>query len=523
MSVAKEWESHCGVKFHFVTEGNAMIRVGFDYVPGMMSSWAITGTDHIQMYDRQQEPTIHFAQWRRASNALKRSDVLRAFGQALGLELEFRHPKKHPSWITDDNGNINEAKIQEYWENELAGFITWEELRKVVLDPLASNALSTYQTKEYDPESVMNWPFYEMIADNIPPIQFEEDLKTEISALDKKFVKQLYGPMLDPYPAEECLNLIEFDFTGKDLEINIHTFQDNVIVIWDKDAKEYSRITPYDTILNYGPSVKHSFTESKQRRIVIAEFCGWEQEIPAESHAIKKFELLTHNEFTNLNIKPLNNDLEKILVFGSIPTNIFSEQLHFADLPSLKELYLFRLYDSRVTVENCTKLEIFANTTKVWRPGDPYSLQERSMENLSWPLYALSEHSLSDLYGQGITIRNCPAIKAISLDNTRIKRLTFTGMPNLEYVYLSSTEEYIVSGPAKNYGAYLQSMIQTLPKRPQSAPGTVLLRGVSTSLNPIGNPKYEPVKVRINNYSTVEDICRAQNWNIVWEYTKYYN
>lgn len=129
--VVKEWEKVAGVRFYFVKDNeNALIRIGFDYVPGMMSSWALTGTDHLQVYNQQTEPTVHFAQWRRASDELKRSDVLRAFGQVLGLELEFRHPNFTPGWITDENGNIDETSIRDYWESELGDYISWEELKK---------------------------------------------------------------------------------------------------------------------------------------------------------------------------------------------------------------------------------------------------------------------------------------------------------------------------------------------------------------------------------------------------------
>ena len=128
--VAKEWEKAAGVRFHFVgSDKPATVRIGFDYVPGMMSSWSLTGTDHMQVYGQQSEATMHFAQWRRAGDAQKRSDVLRAFGQVLGLELEFRHPMFHPAWITNADGSVNETAIREYWENELANYIAWDELK----------------------------------------------------------------------------------------------------------------------------------------------------------------------------------------------------------------------------------------------------------------------------------------------------------------------------------------------------------------------------------------------------------
>lgn len=78
--------------------------------------WALTGTDHLEVMDKQAEPTVHFAQWRRASDARKRSDVLRAFGQVLGLELEFRHPRFSPGWVTiEGTDQIDEEMIKEYW------------------------------------------------------------------------------------------------------------------------------------------------------------------------------------------------------------------------------------------------------------------------------------------------------------------------------------------------------------------------------------------------------------------------
>ena len=68
--VAKEWEKAAGVRFHFVgSDKPATVRIGFDYVPGMMSSWSLTGTDHMQVYGQQSEATMHFAQWRRAGDA----------------------------------------------------------------------------------------------------------------------------------------------------------------------------------------------------------------------------------------------------------------------------------------------------------------------------------------------------------------------------------------------------------------------------------------------------------------------
>lgn len=93
----------------------------------------------------------------------------------------------HPAWITNADGSVNETAIREYWENELANYIAWDELKKIVLDPLEDQAFFIHKTEYYDQWSVMNWPFYEMIARNIPPIEFDEDYITELSENDKSF------------------------------------------------------------------------------------------------------------------------------------------------------------------------------------------------------------------------------------------------------------------------------------------------------------------------------------------------
>lgn len=316
--VVREWEKAAGVRFNFVKDDqDALIRVGFDYIPGMMSSWAITGTDHLQLYDQQQEPTIHFARWRRSPDQLKYSDVLRAFGQALGLELEFRYPTFDPGWITDENGNVDEARIREYWERELKNYITWEELKKMVLDPLQDQPSLIYKTDSYDPESVMTWPLYEMIAKNIPLIELEDDYKTELSALDKKFIQEIYGSTLGEfYPEDRYLNLIEFDYTGTTPEFTLTTNK-NIAVIWDQDAEEATNYDlPTNVSTEYTFTATHTFAENKKHRIIIAEFLDWGQEIPTESTALTAFDLTHGVGAENFDIKLLNKALGAIRIMG---------------------------------------------------------------------------------------------------------------------------------------------------------------------------------------------------------------
>lgn len=537
--VVREWEKAAGVRFNFVKDDqDALIRVGFDYIPGMMSSWAITGTDHLQLYDQQQEPTIHFARWRRSPDQLKYSDVLRAFGQALGLELEFRHPTFDPGWITDENGNVDEARIREYWERELKNYITWEELKKMVLDPLQDQPSLIYKTDSYDPESVMTWPLYEMIAKNIPLIEFEDDYKTELSALDKKFIQEIYGPTLGEfYPEDRYLNLIEFDYTGTTPEFTLTTNK-NIAVIWDQDAEEATNYyLPTNVSTEYTFTATHTFAENKKHRIIIAEFLDWGQEIPTESTALTAFDLTHGVGAENFDIKLLNKALESIRIIGG--EGFISQEFNLPGYNNLRELYLVGTLDSRVTLENCENLEIFATSRSVYKPqtlkgpsgltvastpeaNGYYKVEgpvaEWANESISIPEgigKAEPTYSLSDLNGPGITIRNCGNLKEISLENTRVKNIDFSNLPHLEYIYLSSTQSYLVSGGSKdNNGEYLCAAFSTLENRKDLPSGVIVLRGITRGTNPAD---YMYVFLNLEKFIQIDNQFKSKNWTAVWD------
>lgn len=542
--VVKEWEKAAGVKFYFVKDNEkAMIRVGFDYVPGMVSSWAITGTDHLQLYSQQNEPTVHFAQWRRASDELKRSDVLRAFGQVLGLELEFRHPSFEPEWITDENGNVDETAIKDYWENELGDYMTWEELKKVVLDPLQDQTFLISKTDSYDAESVMTWPFYEMIAHNIPLIEFAADYKTELSVQDKEFIKELYGESLgDLPPYQRYLELIEFDYVGTTLKFSVTTTK-NLVVIWDEDAKNATNFDlPTDTTTVYTFTATHTFAESKKHRIIIAEILDRGVTHSNESTALTAFDLTTGVGADNFDIKLLNKALGYIRIQGG--EDFISQNFDFTNYNNLKELYLVEVLDSKVTLDGCENLEIFATSRFIYKPesvsgpqvttavGEPtdyiYEIVEGPIAEwpfddilfAKWPKCAEWSYSLSDLNGAGLTIRNCDKLKEISLEHTRIIDIDFSDLTQLEYVYLSSTQDYLVGGSRNetmNYsGEYLNTAFSTLPDKSDLPTGLIVLRGVTraTDIYPLNFVK---VGINVDQLEKINRQIEAKNWTVVWD------
>lgn len=279
----------------------------------------------------------------------------------------------HPAWITNADGSVNETAIREYWENELANYIAWDELKKIVLDPLEDQAFFIHKTEYYDQWSVMNWPFYEMIARNIPPIEFDEDYITELSENDKSFAQFLYGESFGGTPPDNLfVPLIEFECTGSSTRFSVTTTK-NLGVRWDGEvSKEY---TAYDlpdyTTSEHTFMINKTFDETKTRKIVIGEVLDYGEAKPDYSYALTRFDFKGANNAGAIDIKPVNHALSYIRIIGG--SDFISREFNFTGYEYLKELYLVRIGDSKVILDNCSNLETFATSKGIWKPGESYS------------------------------------------------------------------------------------------------------------------------------------------------------
>lgn len=535
--VAKEWEKAAGIRFIFVRDNEeAIIRVGFDYVRGMRTSWSYTGTDILDLLDKQDEPTIHFADWRRIPDAKKRSDVLRAFGQTLGLELEYRHPMLDPGWIRNEDGTVNEEEIRLYWEDELAEFISWEELKKMVLDPLSVNARFIAKTDYYDQESVMNWPFFDEIAHSQRPIERDLDYKTELSDNDKAFIKSLYGESFNGMP--DPLNyfpLIEFNHNGTNIKFDVATSK-RLVVIWDQDAKECSYVDlPTDTTTLYSSTVSHTFAESKKRKVIIGEMLEYGQEMPETSTALKKFLFTNAAGADSIRVKLYNLALDKISISGG--SGFTPQELTFASNEYIKELNLLYTLGSFVNVDNCKSLEVLTTTPSVYKPlipSGPVQYDGNFIEPIEhkWPYIPMGTYSLGNDEGKGFDVRNCEALTTICIDNTQIKEVLFGENKSLNYIYFSSFPGYLVGG-GNPKGQYLLDMVNKLPSRLRTTRGVVTLRGIGyyNSLNQkvvgaeedsfnkpiIFRQRYGKVTLDRATYVKINEVASSKNWLIYFD------
>lgn len=321
------------------------------------------------------------------------------------------------------------------------------------------------------------------------------------------------------YNASNYFNLIEFDYSGSQIEIDLKT-QDNIAVIWDWETKDISYInattsSPTDT------TISHTYGTTGSRRIIIAETISPGETKPTTSAALTRFELATGNNASNIDIKSINTALEYIRIIGG--ANFTGQPVSINGLNALKELYLFQLRNASVTVKNCSSLTTIGTSRYIWyhrNSGSPTPYSGSFQPYIvgggtspdEWPNVPETQMSLASL-----TISNCPEVAVLSLENVGILGLSFSGLNKLSYVYLSSRLGKIV-GSGTNYnmpqtnGAYLSSAIATLPNRSPLPEGKIVIRAVNTS-----NTAFIPVSISAAHKSSIQSNCTNKNWALVWD------
>jgi hypothetical protein len=307
-----EWEQYANIKFDFVTSGDAEVRLGFDWDGSKWITWSYTGTDCKYVKD-QNEATVNFAFWDTANEQDKKADVLRAFGQVLGLELEHRHLSFDAGWT---------SRIQQYWEGEIED-IPWSELKKYVFDPIDTRNLE--QTDEYDANSIMIWPFDRRYAANTA-----REYNYVLSDKDKEFIQYLY-------PGEVVEEDLLFSYKSYEMVTTyiILIGNGNVRIDWGDGNVEERLIQSYQMIF-------HSYSQTGTYTVKVygeddlltrfanfdPEYMAYEEYEPDWDDASRNMELLYAK-------KNLTN-ITSLMWNGKVSGN-----LDLAGYANLEALYLF--------------------------------------------------------------------------------------------------------------------------------------------------------------------------------------
>ncbi len=166
--IISRWFPHANLKFQFVTEGEAEVRISF---AGKRDGyWSYLGTDARAV--PQNKPTINFGEgWQ-----LNETIVLREFGHALGLVTEFQNPNANIPW-NKEAVYAEFASPPNLWSRETihAQFFAKASVEKV----------GTY--RPFDPNSVMMYELAASLTDGkvVPKIH-------GLSPSDKALIARIY-------------------------------------------------------------------------------------------------------------------------------------------------------------------------------------------------------------------------------------------------------------------------------------------------------------------------------------------
>ncbi len=171
--IAHEWSQYANLKFQFIKDADAEIRISFDPKTG---SWSYMGVESTGFWLRG-KPSMNYG-WLKPNTSEQeyRRVVLHEFGHAIGLYHEHLSPNVNIPW--------NEKKVIDYYAKTNG----WTEAY-TRSNVLAKIVPSQYiRATRFDPKSIMLYAVDKALTTN----GFSTEWNSELSEADKKFVRENY-------------------------------------------------------------------------------------------------------------------------------------------------------------------------------------------------------------------------------------------------------------------------------------------------------------------------------------------
>jgi len=170
---AKEWEKYANIRFKFVTQPDANIRIAFDKLDGF---WSVLGTSCLSNKN-QTKPTMNLGL--DASIANVKGNILHEFGHALGLIHAHQNPEARIAWDPE--------AVVKYYNNHGWDLVT---IMENVLQPDDEDKLQNLDDR-FDKDSIMAYPIEKSL---LKPEQhhFATGFHSVLSAHDIESIKTIY-------------------------------------------------------------------------------------------------------------------------------------------------------------------------------------------------------------------------------------------------------------------------------------------------------------------------------------------
>ena len=166
---AKEWETHANIKFNFVNDADAHIRVSFFQRVGSHSQ---VGKEALKVVG--DEPTMNLDVSDSTSQQELRRQVLHEFGHALGCIHEHCSPRAAIQWDVEG--------VYSYYQKR-----GWDR-SKVDQNIFKKYGLERTKFSTFDSTSIMTY----LIPGSHTKTGFSVSYNCELSAIDKEFIAKVY-------------------------------------------------------------------------------------------------------------------------------------------------------------------------------------------------------------------------------------------------------------------------------------------------------------------------------------------
>lgn len=178
------------------------------------------------------------------------------------------------------------------------------------------------------------------------------------------------------------------------------------------------------------------------------------------------------------------------------------------------------LPSAQINIGICPNLRYLSTSPTIWIPNNVI-YPGTVMPNIvigdqpiprKWPEIPVPVRSIASL-----NMSMCPKLEQISLENVNLFNVNFSLTGNLQYIYLSSQSDRIVSAPKSGIisgakGGYLLDAVKSLPPRVEGRECAIVIRGVN-----IDATEYEAVEISRLNYLSLMSHASNNHWNVYWE------
>jgi hypothetical protein len=184
-AIAPEWSQYCNVTFQFVDGESDDVTINFEpgdqagygtynsYLGTDCAEFARAGNASMNLVFDPNNPGNDDAEFRRV--------ILHEFGHALGLIHEHMRPDRPILW--------DQPAVYRYYNQLTGGQWDWNMIYQQVIAPYDRRLVDA---SEFDPGSIMMYPFPPGLAFYTDGSPFQTDWNRELTDKDKDFIGKMY-------------------------------------------------------------------------------------------------------------------------------------------------------------------------------------------------------------------------------------------------------------------------------------------------------------------------------------------